>query len=251
MPNCNCYFSSDCVGSTTFCDYGPAGFTVEDICYWREPKPQGVPGTGCSIEYEGPWTAVCDGICLPFNRGSSIGEENPQLVRQAVDLWTNSMVPPSIAGGGPVNAVLAQQAEALPFVYPTSSVAIGRHVADLLSVASEFGFYDYFCHFESYPDDPDQFVDLSTNACGVAAAGLAIDALRAELTETGTGAGHIQEIAKHCSNWQTMFAPTCAAGEGALNCLAERVSALAQFMSTPREVPADRPDIESLLKASR
>ena len=31
-PSCTCYFSGDCV-SGSFCDYGPGGFPVEDICW--------------------------------------------------------------------------------------------------------------------------------------------------------------------------------------------------------------------------
>ncbi len=252
VSNCNCYFPSDCPGTGMGCEYGPGSFFVEDICYWRLPKPEGIPGTGCDTEYEGPWSAVCDGICVQFTTGSSIGEEDPALVAKAVELWSEALVAPSLAGGGPVDARIATQAQNLPFRHETTAVAIGRYVADVLSVTSDFGFYDHFCHYESYPDEPPaQVIDLSADTCRASAAGLAVDALSAEMSIPGSGASHLLAIAGSCGNWQSMFAPTCATGPGALDCLVEWLENKAHFLTTPRQVAAAPRPLEERLRERR
>ena len=69
LPNCDCYFSSDCEEPNGFCDWGM--LTSEDICLWRLTKPT-APGLGCDAAYFGDWIAgICDGICSPSTRGSA------------------------------------------------------------------------------------------------------------------------------------------------------------------------------------
>ena len=68
LPDCDCYFNSDCSAATPTCVYstvggGPQGPTDPDrSCEWRRPKPLGVPGTGCDQHFTGGG-GPCDGIC--------------------------------------------------------------------------------------------------------------------------------------------------------------------------------------------
>ena len=233
-PACNCYFSGDCVGVNQFCDWGPGGFTVEDICWWREPKPT-EPGNGCSTEYEGPFIALCDGICSADFLGSSVGHEDTEMLVAAARAWTSAMLEPSRRGGGPVDELFASQARAVPFASPYSAEIIGRNAADLLGVASSSDFYDYFCHYEHHPDELGDFVNLEGDACRIGAARVAMEALTTEMLSPGTGASKVQAIANLCPGWQEMFAPRCPAGPEALNCMQELVASMARFLTTPRE----------------
>ncbi|MEM8959955.1 MAG: hypothetical protein AAGD38_00615 [Acidobacteriota bacterium] len=230
-PNCNCYFSSDCTAGN-FCYWGPGGFTVEDNCTWRLPKPEGTPGAGCDQEYDGPWGPICDGVCTPSRNGSELGWEDPALVRQAVSLWGQAMVRPSLAGGGPIDEQIAAEIAAMPFVTPQSSHMIGRHVADLLILVNGYSFGHYFCDHEHHPTAPfHPYPNLTADACGAAASQLVVDALIAELATPDSGIGTLAALSGHCDDWQTRFAPRCT-GEGAIDCLMKRISETAKFMKT-------------------
>ncbi len=235
-PNCNCYFAEDCVAPTPFCDYGV--LIEEDICLWRENKPNGVPGAGCDVDYEGPWVAnICDGTCSSSAAGSGLGWENPELLQEGARLWAEAILQPAEAGGGPVDAELAGQALALPFKGAGASFALGRQVTDLFIDAGIPELGDHFCHYEGHPGEPDPalYVDLSNDPCRQIAARRAVDALLAELRAPGSGARVLDEVRGACLGWQTMFAPRCAEGPGALDCLAARIADLALFLSTPRD----------------
>ena len=246
---CNCYFSGDC--NDGFCDWGPNGFTVEDVCFWRTPKPNGVPGQGCDAEYEGAWGPICDGTCTTPLVGTLIGRESIDLLVTGIEHWKNALVVPSAAGGGAVDSAEVAAVQALDFTAPDAALELGRHVADLLSMASDFGFYDYFCHYEHHPDEPGEFVDIQNDTCRIQSAELSVAALKAELQAPGSGAAHIAQIANHCAPavWQSLFAPRCAPGPDALSCFANVVADLGVFMSTPR---ATAPGTEeALLEALR
>ncbi|MEM9387762.1 MAG: hypothetical protein AAGA68_22095 [Pseudomonadota bacterium] len=244
IPACNCYFSGDCVGNDQFCDWGPAGFTVEDICWWRDPKPTQA-GNGCSTEYEGPWGPICDGFCTNSNFGSSVGHEDPAMLTEAVELWAGAMLKPARGGGGPVDDALATQARAVGFLSEYSSEIVGRNTADLLGLASSTKFYDYFCHFEHHPNEAGEVVNLKGDSCRLSAARIAIDALTTEMRSPGQGAPMIQQIADVCPEWQTMYAPRCPSGPQALACVQETVEALARFLTTPR-APVQRSILDYL-----
>lgn len=118
LINCTCYFSSDC-NAGEFCDWGPGGFSTVDICEWRVTKPEGIPGNGCDGPYIGAWIPnICDGICAPSSAGSALGHEDEALIAEAVSIWARAMIEPAVAGGGPIDPVLAARAEALPFRLP-------------------------------------------------------------------------------------------------------------------------------------
>lgn len=237
QPPCVCYFSGDCP-SGTFCNYGPGSFATEDICAWRDIKPNGVPGAGCSIESNlttGSWTPdICDGMCTGSTQGSAIGLENTTLVAEAMELWGEAMINPSAEGGGPVDPVLAQQAHDLPFSLPTLPIQLGRYAADALAMAAGEPFHDYFCHYEGHPDDPNQLiVDLAGDTCRITSGQLTMQALSSALKSPGTARDIMDAIPDACPNWQTMFATQCKAGPGALDCAIEYIESMAVFLRTP------------------
>lgn len=249
---CDCYFSGDC--NDGFCDWGPSGFTVEDVCFWRTPKPNGLPGMGCDTEYEGAWGPICDGVCTSATVGSLIGRESVELIVTGIEHWKNALVVPSAAGGGAVDSAEVAAVQALPFVGADAALELGRHVADLLSMASEFGFYDYFCHYEHYPNQPGEFVDIQNDTCRIQSAELSVAALKAELQAPGSGAAHIAQVASYCAPavWQSLFAPRCAPGPDALSCFAGVVADLGVFLSTPRAAaPGSEEALLDALNAKR
>lgn len=232
-PSCNCYFNGDCVGGE-FCNWG--SLPVQDSCIWRENKPEGVPGAGCDLPHAGPWgLGICDGVCAPSSLGSLLGWEDETLIDEGIRIWAEAILGPAVAGGGPVDPVLAQRALELKLKSPTAAITLGRHVADLLAFAGSPGFAQHFCHFEGHPGDPDPglFVDLSDDPCRRAAAWSAVEALIAELDVAGSCAKIVSGIALSCPDWREMFGPRCT-GDDALSCVEQRIFDLGVFLGTPR-----------------
>lgn len=236
-PFCDCYFSSDCTGNL-FCDWGPGGPSTLDICVWRDNKPNGNPGTGCDIPHVGEWGGdICDGICAPPNLGSAIGWEELELIERAVWLWGETLLRPAEAGGGPFDPLLLADIERLPFESPITANSIGREVADLLKLAGTPEFYPYFCHFEQHPGKVDEslLIDLSGDVCRARAGRLLVEGLLSELQTPGTCGPIVGQIPKACpDSWQGLFAPRCPAGEGALDCVRQRLEDTATFLRTPK-----------------
>lgn len=233
LPNCNCYFSGDCAGGS-FCDWGV--LTNEDTCVWRQNKPNGVPGAGCDVPYDGPWIGgICDGACADSASGSSLGSEDPALIEEGTRLWAAALLQPAAAGGGPIDPHLAKAAQLLDFQSPNAGMVLGRQVADLLATVGVPGFAEHFCFFEGHPGDQnsDLWIDLSDDPCRLNAAWIAVDALLAELHEPGSCSEMIAEIEAFCPDWQEMFGPRCT-GEDTLTCLEQRIADLAVFLETPR-----------------
>ncbi len=60
LPECNCYFNSDCPAETPICEYtvtglGPLGPDHPDrSCNWMEPKPPGAPAPDARSRMTGP-----------------------------------------------------------------------------------------------------------------------------------------------------------------------------------------------------
>ncbi|NNF16899.1 MAG: hypothetical protein HKN70_09125 [Gammaproteobacteria bacterium] len=243
QPPCTCYFSGDC-DTGTYCNYGPGSWATEDICAWRDVKPGGNPGTGCSIESNlgtGEWTPdICDGVCKSFSSGSMFGLEETKQVAQAVQIWGAAMMNPSAAGGGPVDPILSEQVLTMQFRGDNVPFMLGRYTADALAMSAGDPFHDYFCHYEGHPDDPDQpVVNLADDACRVTAGELTIQGLVAELNAPGTARGIMSGIQTACPGWQTMFTTQCDAGPNALNCAIQWIENLAFFLSTPAQQSVD------------
>ena len=242
VPNCSCYFSGDCAGST-FCDWGV--LTNEDICFWRENKPDGVPGAGCDVAYDGPWIGgICDGICAASSSGSILGNEDVALIEEATRLWAAAILQPAAAGGGPIDPHLAKAAQELGFQQPNAGMAAGRQVADLLATVGVPEFAEHFCFFEGHPGDQnsDLWVDLSDDPCRLSAAWTAVEALLAELNEPGSCSEIVGEIEAFCPDWREMFGPRCT-GDDALTCIEERIADLATFLVTPKVYRGTVPDL--------
>lgn len=255
QPPCTCYFSGDCgLYGGGFCDYG-GPFSEETNCVWRDgPTPEVGDGDakpiyvgpddpdnyfGCSRDdaamFTGNWVPnICDGVCTGAANGSRMGLEDKDLVMQAVQIWTDSMIEPSLAGGGPLSESHADAARALPFSHADIAVTIGRHTGDLLGLLSGQEFADYFCHWEGHAGEPDPFtVDIQGDTCREMSARIGVSAFEAAALNPGSAMTVINDIKKHCPDWQTRFEPRCPAGENALACVGEFVNGLAQLLTTP------------------
>ncbi|MDH3768495.1 MAG: hypothetical protein OES99_08590, partial [Gammaproteobacteria bacterium] len=252
QPPCDCYFSNDCndgnPGTQLFCDFGPGSFFTEDVCAWRDIKPNGVFGAGCSIESDlttGAWVpSICDGICTPEGGGSSVGLEDTALIAQTIEYWGAAMIDPSAGGGGPVDAKIAAQATAVQFNAANAPMVLGRHAADALAMAAGESFHDYFCHWEGHPEDGNPpVVDLAGDTCRITSGRLTIQALVSEIQTPGSAAAIMAGIVDACPNWRRMFSTQCTAGPGALNCAIEFIEAQAYFLRTPRISPATVPSL--------
>ncbi len=236
LQSCDCYFSSDCA-SGSFCDYGPGGFSTEDICDWMDIKPQGTPGAGCTVVHVGAWGGdICDGICAPSRSGSNLGNEDPAKVAQGIRLWAEAMITPSTAGGGSLSQSLVEQVFAIDWVSPSAAVSLGRHVTDLLILSADKGFYGYFCHWEQHQNEPDPstWVDLSGDPCRAQIARQITEALAREVEAAGSGLGSLVALPAACPQWRSFFAEQCNEGDGTLGCVENRVRDLAVFLTTPR-----------------
>ncbi len=234
--HCTCYFSSDCAGGS-FCDYGPGGFPVEDICTWVDNKPDGVPDAGCDIPHIGPWGGeICDGVCSGSAFGSRLGWEPHELIQLGVQLWADALLLPAEAGGGPPDPDLVEAVLDLDFSSPEVAMNLGRQVNDLLILSGSPGFYEHFCHYEQHPDEPRPgiWVDLSDDACRAASARRLVDALQAELIDAGSGAAFIDQIPEACSDLRRLFSSPCDEKPGVLGCVKQRIEDAAVFISTPR-----------------
>lgn len=252
QPPCTCYFSGDCPGGT-FCNYGPGSFATEDICVWRDIKPNGVPGAGCSRESNlttGQWTPdICDGVCTSPSAGSPIGLENQATVIQNILHWGDAMINPSAAGGGPVDETLAAEAQAMSFTVAGTPLVLGRQTADALAMAAGEPFHNYFCHWEGHPEDENPpVVDLAGNDCLITSGRLTIQALAAEIARPGSAAPIMKEIVNVCPDWQQMFGTQCAPGPGALNCAVQFIEAQAHFLRTPPIATSAAPDLLQSLR---
>ncbi|MEM6638378.1 MAG: hypothetical protein AAF610_00610 [Pseudomonadota bacterium] len=253
QPPCTCYFSFDCPAGT-FCDYGPGSFSTEDICVWRDIKPDGTVGAGCSIESNlgtGSWIPdICDGVCNPRLNGSYIGRENLTSITDVIEYWGAAMLNPSEAGGGPVDPTLAARALAEPFTVNDVAFAIGRQTADALAMSAGEGFHYYFCHYEGHPDDEDQpVVDLSADRCAVEAGRITIRALVAEMKTPGVAKTIMHEIEAACPNnqWHDMFTTQCESGPDALMCATQYIAAQAYYLRTPKIEDIEAADPVDLL----
>lgn len=231
IPRCDCYFSGDCPAGQ-FCDWGI--LSAEDNCTFKLPKPQGVIGAGCNVDFPDPWQlGICDGRCVPTSLGSRFGGVDPVVLAEGARLWSEAVLRPAEAGGGPVDPELAAAAEALP-LGGAESMLLGRHVVSLLVEASSLGFYDHFCHFEAGDNGEKYFVDLSENRCAVRVGRLTIEALAAELVEPGSGAGALDEVPLLCHLDSLAFGSACGGGAAGLACFRQRVADTARFLTTPR-----------------
>ncbi len=233
FPNCNCYFSGDCTAAL-FCNWGPSGPFTEDICNWRQPKPNGIPGTGCDEDAQsaGP---ICDGYCSPSSRGSQFGLEDTELLQSGIRLWAAAILEPARHGGGPVDPELAAAARSLPYFLAPAADILGRHVADTIAFTIDHLFREYFCHFEHHPLDPGPIIDLSNEPCRLQAAELVIDTLVYEMGLSGSGQHFMIQITQICPDWANMFSGACEPGNQVIDCAYKKIADLARLLTTAPE----------------
>ena len=115
-------------------------------------------------------------------------------------------------------------------------------------------FHYYFCHYEGHPEAEEQpVVDLSGDACRVAAGRITVRALSAELKRPGAAQEIMPEILEACpTQWQSLFATQCDAGPEALKCAIEFIAAQAHFLRTPSIEPLENDDpIELLMQKAQ
>lgn len=256
QPPCTCYFSNDCPAGT-FCDYGPGSFSTEDICVWRDIKPDGVVDAGCSIESDlttGAWTPdICDGVCAPALQGSTIGREDLELIVQTIEYWGAAMLNPSEAGGGPVDPVNASRALKMPFAAQNVPLVLGRQTADALAMSSGEPFHNYFCHYEGHPEDGNPpVVNLGEDSCRVEAGRITIQALVAEIRNPGAAKDIMPQIKAACpTQWESLFTTQCDVGPNAMSCAVQFIAAQAHFLRTPQIEQAAAVDAVELLMNAR
>ncbi|MEM1178132.1 MAG: hypothetical protein AAGM22_07305 [Acidobacteriota bacterium] len=232
-PDCFCYFSADCEAGS-LCDYGPGGFSTEDICSWVDGKPDGVPGAGCNLPHNGVWGGeICDGVCAPSASGSIFGHENPSLLRQGISLWTEAVLVPAEEGGGPLHATFMHELEQLEFTQPDAANILGRQVTDILILTGGLELYHYFCHHEQYPEapKPSLWLDFSDQPCRAAIARLTIDSLLAAMDGDDPQTALLQ-VPNQCGDWQEYISEKCR-GDDALKCMGQQISSMAEYLTTP------------------
>ena len=160
------------------------------------------------------------------------------------------MMNPSVAGGGPVDDGLAEQAQAIPFDSDAVPMMLGRHAADALAMAAGGAFHDYFCHWEGHPDDPEPpVVNLEGQTCRITSGTLTLQALVSELQSPGSARAIMQDITDACPDWQNMFTTQCAPGPNALDCAIAFIESQAYYLTTPSTLSLETVDILGLLEA--
>ncbi len=97
------------------------------------------------------------------------------------------------------------------------------------------GFYDHFCHYEQYPNQPDptKWVDLSRDPCGPQVAALVLEALAQEVESPGSGDETLASLSATCPQWSSFLGQRCVGSSEPLSCLGSRVRDLAQFLTIP------------------
>lgn len=231
-PTCNCYFSNDCLPGF-LCGRAPGNDRrSEDFCLFRNPKPNGVPGTGCNVDDEGHNN--CDGLCQPMAEGSICGSEDRAVLVSAIELWANAMTITAENGGGLMSDELLDPIRSLPFANPAAYELLGRHTGSVVVLARGEAFMTHPPHDHDFEDHI--ISDYSSDSCRLAAGDLVIDALLAELATPGSGADVVAKIPQVCPDWQTMFEPMCA-GPDPLDCVARHIADMATYLTLPRVEP--------------
>jgi hypothetical protein len=187
--HCNCYFSSDCEGSQ-WCNWG--SLSVEDSCWWRTPKPEGVPGANCTNDY-GNW-GRCDGICTAsINRSSVLANEDPATLRLGFATWSAALNEIALNGGGVPTAKWLRRIDEIEFNDPTMSDGIWRMAIEVFMLARGEDFV-------IYPEDGGAtfldvaVADISDDPVAQRNGDLAVKAVLAEIDEAGTGMEYVREI---------------------------------------------------------
>ncbi len=189
--NCDCYFSSDC-GTGFTCDYGPGSFTVEDICWFRAPKPSGTPGANCDGDF-GDW-GQCDGKCVSsVSRSYFYSQEERTSILAGLSIWADAFTETSLSGGGIPDASYEEMVWDLPFRDDTVPYRLWRSILDVMTLARGA---DYIVFPKEQGPLPRNVAvrDLSSQPELVLNGMLAMNCLLAEIEEVGSGWEFIRQI---------------------------------------------------------
>jgi hypothetical protein len=231
LPDCVCYFSSDCPQGNT-CDYGnPFG----SLCTFKEPKPKGVIGGGCN-EPDSNIGQVCDGLCVSPANGSSCGTEDVGALSETILLWGEAVIGTAQQGGGLINQELAEQAASTP-EDPECSNEVGRNAGGALTVA--LAGVDFLIHpDETHVMADHSVVDLSGEPCLVEGLNVVNEALIAEVNVPGSGEQVLQVLPALCPEiFDRALGCGGVNGAGPLTCLEIRVEDIGLVLRTPRRTP--------------
>ena len=184
---CDCYFSNDCPPGM-FCNYG--NLSIEDSCWWRTPKPQGQVGVGCGDDF-GDW-GQCDGRCSSSaSPGQAMGNETPAMVLAGIEAWADAMLSAGLQGGGVLSNRDITDIVMMPFNEIDMPYTLWRTTSEMLVLATG-------AEALQFPQQsPYRFEEVGVTRMNDAQATnfrLIIDALKAEITEIGTGRDFIDQV---------------------------------------------------------
>ncbi|MGB0714606.1 MAG: hypothetical protein ACPGXK_01935 [Phycisphaerae bacterium] len=220
---CDCYFSGDC-NPGQFCDYG--NLSIEDSCFWRQPKPFGSVGAGCQDVFN-DW-GQCDGICTGNAQTQIFSFEEPSMLMEAVALWGEAFTVSAAQGGGSPLPELVAQIRNMPWSDEKSANRTGKVVVELMILTlGEKSVV--FPGFEGFQSEDMQILDLSDDFCRIQTGNAAISALLGEMRGAGMGADAFDMMRIDCLD-QRMLARVCS-GFDTGDCLYTRIQDFAQVLT--------------------
>lgn len=187
---CDCYWNTDCE-TGNICSFGD--LFVEDICWWRTPKPDGVPGANCDGDFNN--IGRCDGKCIPHGSqadGSAGSATKHELLRETA-MWGHAYTDVSIKGGGLPTAPWMKRIESVGLTDPLSRHVAWRMAAEVL-ILSRGADYLLLPAKDVYERVEVGVRDLSDRPGAVRNGRLAMQALLAEIDEPGTGRRFVDAI---------------------------------------------------------
>ncbi|MHC5109138.1 MAG: hypothetical protein ACYTHJ_04575 [Planctomycetota bacterium] len=213
---CDCYFSGDC-NSGEFCNWG--NLSIEDSCFWRQPKPQGVVGANCDQDYN-DW-GQCDGICSASAATTLFSEEPVDQLIGGVALWAAAFNEASSGGGGFVDPLVITEAESLAYTSPEIFDYLGKVVIEALLI-SRGEDYIIFPKTDMHRTEDVAVEALGDDNCRARAGNVALEILLAEMAEAGSGAGLLDQLPAGCLD-NELLTRVCGGSGDPLSCLYGRL----------------------------
>jgi len=222
---CNCYFSSDCPLSGQFCDWG--SLSVEDSCWWREPKPEGNPGAGCTEDqYDWGW---CDGICSPSGQSTALVGETSKAVRNGVQAWSDALLGTALDGGGTPSIRWLEHVGDVEFADPDSSYTIWRIMMETIALARGIDAFVF-----PRDDQPTPYTvavtRLSADSAAYRNSALAVQAVLAEMEQEGSGRRFVDQMDQSALD-DELFNRICDGAPDRMTCLYWRLGTFADVLN--------------------
>jgi hypothetical protein len=221
--HCDCYFSSDCE-SGNFCNYGD--LSIEDSCWWRQPKPRGAIGAGCVDDFD-DW-GRCDGICTPSRLGMTlVGAEVTEDLSRGIDLWLRAFTETSLTGGGTPAMETLHRIETIGFENPTMSYGLWRMAIETMAL-SRGEAYLLEPATGTYSLTDVGVADLRGDHVRLRNGQLAGAALLAEIEQAGAGRDFVARIDESALD-ADLYGRICPSGDR-LACLYERIADMGEVL---------------------